>query len=84
MGEQMNGIHSAEDTHLLLLVIQFSRETFESSHCILIWFSLVKYQNEIHHNELQAHLSPCSTLKTDPFSCYDGLHFVSLVLVFTS
>ena len=49
--EQITGMHSAEDTRILLLVIHFSREIFECSHYALIYFWLAKYRIEIHQNK---------------------------------
>ena len=81
MDEQMTGMHSTKDTRTLLLVIHFSREIFESSHCALMYFWLVKYRNEMHENKSLPYLNPRPTHTPDPFSRFDGLHFVLIVLV---
>ena len=80
----MNGMHSTEDTRLLLLVIHFSREIFEGSPYALMYFWLVNYRNEMHQYKSPAYLNPRPTLTPNPFSRSDGLHFVLIVLVSTS
>ena len=49
-----------------------------------MYFWLVKYQNEIHENKSLPYLNPRPTHTPDPFSRFDGLHFVLIVLVSTS